>query len=699
MIHKLTYLTLIMATLSSCGNMGSRPKAKEYSEPRLDVTAGVLTPELMWKMGRVGSPAVSPDGTRVAFTISRTDIARNKTYADIYLLPLDSAGAVPELVLRNDRPKAQIGWRPDGNALTFISTDKNDMQLFELPLDGGEPVRITALDGGIKGYAYAPTGNGLMVVSRIKLDQTVSDLYPDLPKANARIEDDLMYRHWDRWADYRYSHVMVARYRTGEPVAEFTDVMKGERFHSPLMPFGGVEQIAWTPNGRSLAYTCKKLTGAASAFSTNSDIYLYDIHTATTVNLTEGMMGYDINPTFSADGRTMFWQSMERDGYEADKNRLMALDLQTRAVTDLTAAFDENVDSYMLDPDGRTIWFISDRRAKDQIFRLDIATDTISQLTADVCNYMTLSDAGSRIVAMRQSMSHPGDLFVVDKATGESRNITNVNARTLDAIKMGRVEERTVRTTDGRDMLVWVVYPPHFDPSGTYPALLYCQGGPQSTVSQFWSLRWNMQLMAANGYIVVAPNRRGLPGFGREWNEQISGDYGGQNMKDYLSAIDAVAAEPYVDADRLGAVGASYGGFSVYWLAGHHQKRFKAFISHCGIFNFEQMYSTTEESFFVNWDLKGSYWDTDNAAAQKSYAESPHRFVRQWDTPILVIHGEKDFRIPYTQGMAAFNTAVMRGIPARFLYFPDECHWVSTPQNSILWHREFYRWLDQWLKK
>lgn len=677
------------------------PKADslpQYAEPRIDIKSDTLTPELMWNLGMIRDIAVSPDQATIAFTIARTNIKKNTTVADIYIQST-SGGNVLQL-LHSNEPKSQISWRPDGQAITFLASSKTlGQQLYEISPDGKNCKQITNIDGGIDGYLYSPASNQLLVIKRVKLDKTVNDLYPDLPLANARIEDDLMYRHWNDWADYSYNHILVAPLTNGIAANDaFVDIMDGERFHAPLMPFGGIEQISWTPDGNSIAYTCKKLTGKASAFSTNSDIYLYNNNDQTTINLTEGMMGYDINPTFSADGQKMYWQSMEHDGYESDKNRLMALDLASHTVTDLTAQYDNNVDCFTLDADNKTIWFISDEKAKDQIFKLDIATGNISKLTHDVCNYGSVADAGSKLIASRCSMSSPNDIFVVDKASGVSQNISNVNAKALAKITMGNVEERWIGTTDGKQMLVWVVYPPHFDKNKTYPALLYCQGGPQSTVSQFWSLRWNLQLMAANGYVVVAPNRRGLPGFGHEWNEQISGDYGGQNMKDYLSAIDTLSAEPFIDANRLGAVGASYGGFSIYWLAGHHQNRFKAFISHCGIFNFDQMYSTTEESFFMNWDLKGNYWDTENQAAQKSFAQSPHLFVKNWNTPILVIHGEKDFRIPYTQGMGAYNTAVMRGIQARFLYFPTECHWVSSPQNSILWHREFYRWLDQWLK-
>lgn len=539
----------------------------------------------------------------------------------------------------------------------------------------------------------------LLFTADVKLDSTVNDIYPDLPLANARIETDLMYRHWDHWSDFTYSHAFMIGYNDGATQGEAIDIMKGEKFDTPLKPMGGIEQISWSPNSKSIVYTSKKLNGKAAAFSTNSDLYLYNLENGITTNLTDGIKGYDMNPTFSPDGALLAWESMARDGYEADKIRLMVQNIATGERKEYTTTFDQNVTNLNWDESGKSIWFISDYHATENIYQLDIASGTITKKTEGVHDYTSLIPANDKLIATRMSMSMPTEIYAVDKNTGKDINLSHVNQGILSQLKMGKVEERWITTTDNKQMLTWVIYPPDFDPTKKYPTLLYCEGGPQTTVSQFWSYRWNFQQMVANGYIVVAPNRRGLPGFGQEWNEQISGDYGGQNMLDYLSAIDAMAKEPFVDANNLGAIGASYGGYSVYWLAGHHKKRFKAFISHCGIFNFEQMYVTTEEMFFVNWDYKGAYWDTENAAAQRSYGFSPHLFVKNWDTPILVIHGEKDFRIPYTQGMGAFNAAVMRGVPARFLFFPEECHWVLSPQNGILWQREFKGWLDRWLKK
>ncbi|MFT3740025.1 MAG: S9 family peptidase [Breznakibacter sp.] len=679
--------------LGACG----APQENEfyYSLKDIKLSSDKLTPETLWSFGRVGDMDLSPDGQWVVYTMSYPNIAENKSYSEIYKVSV--ADGKTEQLTRTRSNEFAVCWRPDGKKIAYLSVKSGDVQLWEMNPDGSLPEQVTYVKGGISGFRYSPTMDKLLYTADVKLDKTVNELYPDLPLANARIETDLMYRHWDQWHDYAYSHPFVVDYQDGRTSGTATDLLEGEKFDSPLAPHGGMEQIAWSPEGKQVVYTCKKLSGKAYAYSTNSDIYLYDLATKATTNLTKGMMGYDMNPVFSPDGEYLAWQSMARDGYEADKSRLMVKHLPTGETKDLSTGFDQNVSNLQWDGNS-TLWFISNHHACDDIYKIDIATSAITQVTHGDHDYTSFIKIKDKLVAQKMSISHPVDIYSVNAQTGTDTNLGHTNDGILSQLKMGKVEKRWIPTSDGKQMLTWVIYPPDFDPAKKYPALLYCQGGPQSTVSQFWSYRWNFQIMAANGYIVVAPNRRGLPGFGQEWNEQISGDYGGQNMKDYLSAIDALAQEPFIDAGRLGAVGASYGGFSVYWLAGNHHKRFKAFVAHCGIFNFEQMYLTTEETFFVNWDLKGAYWDSQNAAAQRSYGFSPHHFVKNWDTPILVVHGEKDFRIPYTQGMAAFNAAVMNNVPARFLCFPEENHWVLSAQNGILWQREFFGWLDKYLK-
>jgi len=693
-MKKALSLILAVALLTAC-NCDKQIKQPTFTNREIKVSSDIMTPEVLWSFGRMGSVSVSPDGKTVLFTVSYTKIDENRTYSDIYTMPVEG-GDFTQLT-QTKANEFKVAWHPDGKRITFLAVYGNDVQLFEMNSDGADINKVTAIDGGILGYKYAPDQKHILYTKRVKLDKTIHDLYPDLPLADARIENDLMYRHWNHWSDYKYSHIFFAPYKDGK-AEEGIDIMEGEKYDTPLSPFGGMEQISWSADGSAIAYTCKKLSGKAYSFSTNSDIYLFSLENKKTTNLTEGMLGYDIGPLFSPDGKHMVWESMERDGYESDQNRLFILNISTGEKRDCTADFDRGVHNLTWDASGNNVWFTSNDLGTSEIFKYSLTNNSIEKITDGIHDYGSFTVVGDKLIATRTSMSQPREVYAVDIASGEGTNISNVNKPLLSQITMGNVEKRWIKTTDRKDMLVWVIYPPHFDPNKKYPTLLYCQGGPQSTVSQFWSLRWNFQMMAANDYIIVAPNRRGLPGFGQKWNEQISGDYGGQNMKDYLSAIDAMAKEPFVDNDKLGAVGASYGGFSVYWLAGHHKKRFKTFISHCGIFNFEQMYSTTEEMWFVDWDLKGNYWDKSNKTAMRSYDNSPHKFVKNWDTPILVITGANDFRIPYTQSMGAFNTAVMRDIPARFLYFPEESHFVLQAQNGILWQREFFRWLDQWLK-
>ena len=665
-----------------------------YSNKGKTLPSSKLSPETLWMLGRIGNVSVSPNKETILYTVTYTNIEEDKSYTDIYTYSIENE--LKTQITNSKTNEFAVTWRPDGKMINYLSAESGSVQLWEIDVNGKNKKQLTNIEKGISNYMYSPDISHLAYTADVKIKEDIHDRYPDLPHANAIIEDDIMYRHWDTWEDTNYSHVFIAP--LNGIITSGTDLMPDEPHDTPLKPFGGVEQIAWSPNSKHLVYCCKKLSGKSYAFSTNADIYQYSLDKKTTQNLTKGMMGYDLNPVFSPNGKYLAWESMERNGYESDKNRLFILDMETGKKKDYSKGFDNNASQFSWSPESDKIWFISNYQGTNEIYNLALSDGSINKTTEGVHNYYSVTTAKNQLVATKGSMMHPTEIYLVNPENGSDKEISFENKEMLAQLEMGKVESRWITTSDNKKMQTWVIYPPNFDPSKKYPALLYCQGGPQSTVSQFWSLRWNFQLMAANDYIIVAPNRRGLPGFGQEWNEQISGDYGGQNMKDYFSAIDALAKEPFVDENKLGAIGASYGGFSVYWIAGNHNKRFKALVSHCGIFNFEQMYSTTEEMFFVNWDLKGSYWDKNNKIAQRSYANSPHKFVGNWDTPILVIHGEKDFRIPYTQGMGAFNTAIMRGIPARFLCFPEENHWVLSPQNGILWHREFFRWLDEYLK-
>ena len=550
--------------------------------------------------------------------------------------------------------------------------------------------------------SFSPDGKKLLFIAQVKTVKSTADKHPDLPKATGIIVTDLMYKHWDEWVTTA-PHPFVADF-DGNAISNVTDILEGEPYESPMKPWGGIEQLAWSPSSDKVAYTCRKKTGLAYAISTNSDIYIYDLASKETKNITEENKGYDTNPQYSPDGKYIAWQSMERDGYEADLNRLFIMNLETGEKRFVSKAFESNVDAFLWNKDSQSIYFIGVWHGETQIYNIDLAgNDKLTQLTDGMYDYASLALCGDKIIAKRHSMSMGDEIYAVNStrngdAFAEAVQLTTENKQIYDQLEMGKVEARWMKTTDGKQMLTWVIYPPQFDPNKKYPTLLFCEGGPQSPVSQFWSYRWNFQIMAANDYIIVAPNRRGLPGFGVEWNEAISGDYGGQCMKDYFTAIDEMAKEPFVDKDRLGCVGASFGGFSVYWLAGHHDKRFKAFIAHDGIFNMEMQYLETEEKWFANWDMGGAYWEKNNATAQRTFANSPHLFVDKWDTPILCIHGEKDFRILANQAMAAFDAAVMRGVPAELLIYPDENHWVLKPQNGVLWQRTFFEWLDKWLK-
>ena len=651
-----------------------------------------MVPETLWEFGRVGGMQVSPDGNTLLFTITNYDVETNRASRDVYTLAV--SGGEPRNITQSTMNESGAIWRPDGQKIGFLSAESGNMQVWEMNPDGSQRTQISNVEGGITGFEYSPDFRHIYFTKRVKVEKSPHDMHPDLPLSNVMIYDDLMYRHWDRWHDYAYSHIFIAPYRDGN-ITEYTDIMEGQPWDSPLPPFGGTGQISWSPDGNFLAYTCKQKVGKERAKSTNSNIFLYSLESGETTNLTPFNEGYDRNPVFSPDGRYLAWESMETPGFESDKNRIMIMDLQDGSYIDYSEGFDQSSGNLRWTADGRSIYFVSGHHATYQIYKLDIASRNITQVTDGWHNFNSVAIAGNYLVGERMSMSSPVEIFRINPSDGAQHQLTDVNAPVFDKIQMGRVEQRWIETTDGKEMLVWVIYPPNFDPNKKYPALLYCGGGPQSAVSQFFSYRWNFQIMAAHDYIIIAPNRRGLPTFGQEWNDQISQDYGGQNMQDLLTAAREVSKEPFIDENRLGAVGASYGGFSVFWLAGHHEGLFSAFISHCGMFNFESWYGTTEEMFFANHDIGGPYWAEPRP---HSYDFSPHLFVGNWDTPIMVIHGAKDYRVPLSEGMQAYNAAQLQGIPSRFVVFPEENHWVLSPQNSILWQREFFKWLDQWLK-
>ena len=696
-MRKIIFMATLALLATACQPKEDATKAP-ITKPEITIEGGRLTPEALWAMGRINSVHPDEQSGRIAYTVSYYSVKENRSTSWIRLCK--PTGETLETI------DEFIGHSPvwHNGQLCYIN-GKGEVVIGDKTLKG--------FDKDIDGFLLSPQGDKIILIAQVKTVASTADKHPDLPLASGRVVDDLMYKHWDEWTETA-PHPFLCELQSGVgnlelgtkklPIANSIDLLEGTPYESPMKPFGGVEQLAWSPDGKTIAYTCRKKSGLEYAVSTNSDIYLYDVRTRAHINLTEGNGGYDTNPSYSPDGQWIAWQSMERDGYESDENRLMIQNIQTGERRFLTQGMETNVDSYYW-KDNNTLVFSAVWHATSMLYEINLHGERTC-LTTGQYDYVPGGNIGDTYYCLRHSMREANEVFAFeamrregDEAKGEVIQLTHENDNIYSQIEMGTVVPRWQKTTDGKQMLTWIIYPPQFDPSKKYPTLLYCEGGPQSPVSQFWSFRWNFMMMAANDYIIVAPNRRGLPGFGNEWNEQISGDYGGQCMKDYLSAIDEfVASEPYVDKDRLGCVGASFGGFSVYWLAGHHDKRFKAFIAHDGIFNMEMQYLETEEKWFANWDMGGAYWDKSNKIAQRTFANSPHLFVDKWDAPILCIHGEKDYRILANQSMAAFDAAKMRGVEAQLLIFPDENHWVLKPQNGILWQRTFFAWLNKYLK-
>lgn len=661
----------------------------------IKIENGKLTPEVLWSMGRLSDAQVSPDGNTVLYGVSYYDIPTNKNNRELFTV--DVTGGIPTRLTTSAKGEYSALWTPDGKRIGYLSAQSGSLQLWEMNADGSNKTQVTNIDGGVDNFKYSPDGKRIMFTKDVKILQSVQDIYPDLPLADGKVITNLLYRHWDSWEDESFSHIFYADYNSGV-VGELTDIMPTEPYDSPLKPFGGMEEIAWSPDGNTIAYTCKKSYGKDYALSTNSDIYLFDIRTGETVNLTEENKGYDRFPTFSNSGEFMAYTSQEHDGFEADQERLFIINLKDLSKQRYLSDFDYNPSGIVWSADDNELFFVAGVKATFQIYNYNFIENKLTAVTRGMHDYHSVALANNTLVGSKVSMIMPEDIYSINPASGEETQLTFENKHILDQLDMPTVEQRWITTTDNKQMLTWVILPPNFDNTKKYPAILYCEGGPQSPLSQFWSYRWNFSIMASNDYIIVAPNRRGVLTMGQQWTDEISKDNAGQAMRDLLVAIDVVKQEPYVDETRIGAIGASFGGFSVYWLAGNHNKRFKAFIAHCGVFNSEMEFATTDENFFDYWEKGGAPWEKDNKVAQKSFAGSPHNFVDKWDTPMLVVHGGLDFRIPYTQGMAAFNAAQLKGIPSEFLYFPQENHWVLSPQNGILWQRRFFNWLDTYLK-
>ncbi|MBQ9285049.1 MAG: S9 family peptidase [Bacteroidaceae bacterium] len=716
---KILSASAILATVAPLTSCTQGTDTDLITRSDITLASDTLTPEALWAMGRIGAYDVSPDGSKVAYQVSYYSVEQNRSNTVLYVRPICS----DSVATNNEETLLGLGSSP-----VWLSDDKLAFackgEVWSMSASGKARKQLTHTDGAVEGFLFSPDQQKVIIIKQVPFHDIIKERPADLPQADGRVITDLMYRHWDHYVE-SIPHPFVLDLNSGE---EF-DILEGQPFESPMEPFGGIEQLAWSPDSKTIAYTCRTKTGLAMSISTDSDIFLFDVEARTAQNLCkpEGYVepqieptktmkyqevnaednlannpGYDQNPKFSPDGRYVAWLSMPRNGYEADRQRLCIHDLQTSEKRYVTESFDSNVDDFVWGADSHTLYYIGVWHATVNLYRTDLEGNVV-QLTNDQADWGALQlIPDGRLLMERHDFFHPADLYLVGvgDSSALATQLTHENDHILSQLAPGSSEPRWCPTTDGQQQLYWVIKPPHFDPSKKYPTLLFCEGGPQSPVSQFWSYRWNFYIMASQGYVIIAPNRRGLPGFGQEWLEEISGDWTGQCMRDYLSAIDDACDNlPFVDRDRLGAVGASFGGFSVYYLAGHHDHRFKCFISHDGAFNLEAMYTETEENWFSNWEYDDAYWNRDMTAnARKTYENSPHRFVDKWDTPILCIHGEKDYRINATQGMSAFNAARMRGIEAELLLFPEENHWVLHPQNGILWQRTYFDWLARWLK-
>ena len=724
-MNKILTTTMLTMALAACSPSTSVETDGISRTTEFADSSRQFTPEIMWQMGRIGGYHLSADAQKAVYGVTYYTVEKNKSRAVIYA-STPSTDTEPVALTADGSAEYAPSFIPGTDKVAYLAPDADGaMQLWMMNADGSARKQISFEATDVNDYLFSPCGKKVILVKTITHEKSVQQNDADLALTTGIVANDLIYKHWDHYTTSA-PHPFVADF-DGNKVGESKDLLEGEPYECPMLPFGGVEQLVWSPDSKQIAYTCRKLSGLDYAISTDSDIYLYDLESGNVKNLCkpEGYVrpacdptrslkhqavnqfkedvnaGYDQNPQFSPDGKYIAWSSMERDGYESDRTRLCIYEFATGKKTYVTESFESGVNEFAWASDNNTLYFSGVWHGRTNLYQTNLNGE-VKQITDDVADYVLLGvhPNGEQLLVKCHSMSRADEVYLVNIADGKTTQLTQENEPFYAHFEFGEVRERWIETTDKKQMHAWVILPPNFDPTKKYPTLLFCEGGPQSPVSQFWSFRWNFQVMANQGYVVIAPNRRGLPGFGMEWLEQISGDYSGQCMKDYLSAIDDLCKEPWVDTERLGAVGASFGGYSVYWLAGNHDKRFKAFIAHDGIFNTQQQYVETEEMWFPNWDMGQAPWYKDaNGKRAKVFETSPHLYVDRWDTPILCIHGQKDFRIEYTQAESAFTAARLRGIPAQLLLFPDENHWVLKPQNGILWQRTFFRWLDKWLKE
>jgi len=650
-----------------------------------------FTPESLWELKQLGGEQVSPDNKQIIYRTTTYDVSQNQGHSEYSVYNV--AKKTTE-VLTGEVGKIS-GLRWINNEVAGIVVEGDEKKVVRTELNNPSlKVVLSRPKNTLIDFKFSPEENYIITLERVKTRESIADLYPDYDKANVKIYDDLMYRHWDQWQDEYSKQLILYPIKDGKVSGEGKNLLEGTPYHGVMVPFGGLGDVIFIGESK-VVYTTKKMTGKEFATSTDSDLYAYDIQTGETSNLTGPYLGYDMHPRLHEKTQQLGWLSMASEGFEADKTDIIVRDLKTQEDRNLTSTIDLTVSTFVWNNKGDKIYFIAVTEATYQYFELDVKTGKHRQITHGDHDYRSISTLGNKLVGMKQTMLHPNELYEVDIKSGNEVQFTFANDEFLSSFEEPTIEKRWITTSDQKKMLTWVILPPNFSEENKYPTLLYCQGGPQSAVSQFFSLRWNFRLMASQGYIVVAPNRRGLPGFGQQWNNAISKDWGGQPMRDYLAAIDEVSKEKYVDKSRRGAVGASYGGYSVYYLAGIHEGRFSSFISHAGLFNMTSWYGTTEELFFANWDVGGPYWDKKN---DKSYVDySPHTLVNKWDTPILIFHGGRDYRVPKSQGFEAYQAAQLKGLKSRLVYFPEENHWILSPHNAMIWQNEFYKWLNETL--
>jgi dipeptidyl aminopeptidase/acylaminoacyl peptidase len=705
MIKKITLSMMLMAlVLVSCEKPESTQEAQPTKEAPAQKTESMdlgqrnFSAKDLYSCKRIGDVQLSPDGQWIVYVLSTPSIEDNKLYKDLYLLKSD--GSETKQITDDKFADYNPRWSNDGKELAFISTRKDDTpQIFIYNIGSGVYTQVTNSDmdacaDGIGNMGWSPDNSKFFFTADVKVSEGLSDMYPELKKAEVRIYDKVPARHWDHWVDNKASHLFVIDRNGGKP----KDMMEGEIWETPLSPFGGVEEIAWSPDGKEITYTSKKLAGSEFVETTNSDLYSVNLETGKTVNITKGMEGFDKAPNYSPDGKWIAFHSQERGGFESDKIRLMLFNRETKEISELTKNLDQWVMGETWSSDSKNVYLNATDSGTVKLFKFDLEGNW-EYVAKDLYNYHapSITPDSKTIIVAKESMKEPTDIYAINSETLEQTQLTAVNEELMANVNDVTVTQRWVKAKDGKMIHTWVLLPPNFDETKKYPMITYCQGGPQSMIGQRFHYRWNYFMMASEGYVVMLPNRRGLPGFGQDWNDAISQDWAGMPMQDILSCTDAVAAEPWVNNDALSAVGASAGGYAVFWLAGNHEGRFKSFIAHCGVFNLTSMYGSTEELWFTNWENGGPYWDKKNSDYYVKH--SPHTYVNNWDTPILIITGENDFRVPYTQSLEAYQVAQAKGIESQLMVFPKESHFVAHPQEFIVWNTQFFKWLDKYCKK